>query len=109
MRRFLPLLLVPLAAGAALVDSGLSYLDAADDDLTRNVPRGSVAGGWHRAAPGATAVRSPTGYSTPMWLIADFSGGNDFGNRGAVSEWGTRRRFSNNMVLRIGGNRDIMR
>ena len=55
------------AAPAAMVDSGLSYLDAADDDLVRNVPRGSIGGGWHRASPGATAVLSPTGYSTPMW------------------------------------------
>ena len=75
-------LLAASAAGAAIVDSGLSYLDAADDDLVCNVPRGSIAGGWHRAAPGATAVLSPSGYSTPMWLIADFSAGNEYGNQG---------------------------
>ena len=72
----------PPAAPAAMVDSGLSYLDAADDDLVRNVPRGSIGGGWHRASPGATAVLSPTGYSTPMWQLAAFSGGNDYGDRG---------------------------
>ena len=101
MRRFLPLLLAPLAAAAALVDSGLSYLDAADDDLSRNVPRGSIAGGWHRAAPGATAVLSPSGYSTPMWRISDFSGGNEFGNRGTVSNRTT------GVVTSVVGGADI--
>jgi len=74
--------LLASAAPAAMVDAGLSYLDAADDDLVRNVPRGSIGGGWHRASPGATAVLSPTGYSTPMWQLAAFSGGNDYGDRG---------------------------
>ena len=74
--------LVATSAGAALVDAGLSYADAADDDLVRNVPRGSIGGGWHRASPGATAVLSPTGYSTPMWQLAAFSGGNDYGDQG---------------------------
>ena len=86
LRSLVPLFLASaLSAGAALVDSGLSYDDAADDDLARNVPRGSIGGGWHRAAPGATAVLSPTGYSTPMWYLGAFSAGNDYGNRGSVS------------------------
>ena len=101
-RSLLPVLLLSAAsAGAALVDSGLSYLDAADDNLTCNLPRGSIAGGWHRAAPGATAVLSPSGYSTPMWRIADFSGGNDFGSRGAVSNRTT------GVVTSVVGGADI--
>lgn len=68
-----------------MVDSGLSYSDALvgeTDALIANVPRGSIGGSWHRAAPGATAVLSPTGYSTPLWQLAAFSGGNDYGDQG---------------------------
>ena len=76
------LLLAAASAGAAMVDAGLSYADAADAYLAGNVPRGAIGGGWHACAPGATAVISPTGYSTPMWQLAAFSGGNDYGDQG---------------------------
>ena len=75
------ILLAPVLASAALVDAGLSYADALvgeTDALSANVPRGSISGGWHRAAPGATEVLSPTGYSTPLWQLAAFSAGNDY-------------------------------
>ena len=70
------------AAPAAMVDAGLSYEDAADAYLAGNVPRGAIGGGWNVCAPGATAVLSPTGYSTPLWKIAAFSAGNEYGNQG---------------------------
>lgn len=85
VRAAFSVLLAPVLAPAALVDSGLSYADALvgeTDALIQNVPRGSIGGGWHRAAPGATPVLSPTGYSTPLWQLAAFSAGNDFGDRG---------------------------
>ena len=75
------ILLAPVLASAALVDAGLSYADALvgeTDALSANVPRGSISGGWHRAAPGATEVLSPTGYSTPLWQLAAFSAGRYF-------------------------------
>ena len=85
-RPFLPSVLLALfaaaAAPAAMVDAGLSYADAADAYLAGNVPRGAIGGGWHVCAPGATAVISPTGYSTPLWKIAAFSAGNEYGNQG---------------------------
>jgi len=103
LRHVLPslLLLAAVSAGAALVDAGLSYADAADDDLVRNVPRGSIGGGWHRAAPGETAVLSPTGYSTPMWYLGAFSAGNDYGNRGVSSNQTT------GVVTSLVGGADI--
>lgn len=85
VRAAFSVLLAPVLAPAALVDSGLSYADALvgeTDALIQNVPRGSIGGGWHRAAPVATPVLSPTGYSTPLWQLAAFSAGNDFGDRG---------------------------
>ena len=76
------LFLAAASAGAAMVDAGLSYADAADAYLAGNVPRGAIGGGWHACAPGATAVLSPTGYSTPLWKLAAFSAGNEYGNQG---------------------------
>ncbi len=65
------------AASAALVDAGLDYTDACDDFARPAC--GTIGGGWHTAQTnGTTAVLSPSGYTTPMWDLRLFSGGNPY-------------------------------
>ena len=66
-----------LSAPAALVDAGLDYRDATNHFVRPAC--GTVSGGWRTAETnGNTAVLSFDGYSTPMWDLRLFSGGNPF-------------------------------
>ena len=75
-------LALSVAVRAALVDSGLDYEDALGTGFAKPAC-GIIGGGWRVAQTnGTTAVFLPSGYSTPMWDLRLFSGGNNDGNRG---------------------------
>ena len=62
---------------AALVDAALDYSDACDDFARPAC--GTIGGSWRTAQTnGTTAVITPSGYSTPMWNLRLFSGGNPY-------------------------------
>lgn len=70
-------MLAAFAACGALVDAGLDYTDALDD--FDRPACGYIAVSWHDAQTnGTTAVLAPSGYSTPIWNLRLFSGGNPY-------------------------------
>ena len=80
---FLVALLFVISTDAAtpLADAGLDYGDALG--AFARPACGIIGGGWRTAQTNeTTAAFVPSGYSTPMWDLRLFSGGNDYGNRG---------------------------